>query len=649
MGEKSMRRINKKYLIIGIFIAFVQTTTTINAKRYKFVDPEQQQIQPTPPVQQQTTPLVQQPATTQTTTDSKTDPKDQKTNTCSSGTPPTNTNTNTKVSTCGCKAGLGNGSAYVSKTKCNPTGINVSSIYMPRPQGLNSAALFDPFLYGCNCNCDCAVAGLQYRYTQTHKGANIAKSLFGDTKLTFQGGFMKTRSSNALVAEWFGLDPLYSGTITFNPEIKQHMIDLGFRVELGQCNCTLEGAWLGLTGTLVHADWTLNKVIQSDETTNNVSKGPAAQDGKILAGYPGYMGATATTFATKLDQVLGGNFLFGDMQTPWQYGKFDLKHHSRKSTKLANVDLVLGYDLLDCDSYHLSAFVKASAPTGTKLDQKYMEYIFNPIIGNGHHWELGGGIDGHVDLWHCDDKCFGIYLTGSITHLFKNTEWRTFDFKNKGPLSRYMLLKQSSDPTEQTGYAGSLINAVNYTTRQIRSSFDVQGDASIRLLYQDCGWAFGVGYNIYGRSREKLELTKNKIAIDANMYGLKGNTGTHIICVNTSLTTPVTSTTPLNTTETNAPSLCSTSVPETSDTHTEVDNWLQMKHPPTCAQDSTLQTWDGDITPGYSSPAVTLQVTDLNKNLNINPLQRQIIHKVFAHIDHQWECCNWSLIFWRLW
>ncbi len=54
--------------------------------------------------------------------------------------------------------------------------------------------------------------------------------------------------------------------------------------------------------------------------------------------------------------------------------------------KVANVDLVLGYDFARCADYHFGLFVKAVAPTGTKMNQKQAEYRFNPIIGNGHHW-----------------------------------------------------------------------------------------------------------------------------------------------------------------------------------------------------------------------------------------------------------------------
>ncbi len=67
-----------------------------------------------------------------------------------------------------------------------------------------------------------------------------------------------------------------------------------------------------------------------------------------------------------------------------------------------------------------------------------------------------------------------------------------------------------------------LMNAVNYTTRQFQSSFKVQGDATLRLQYQNCGWLVAVGYNIYGRSKEKLYKTCDyQNPMDARHFAVK--------------------------------------------------------------------------------------------------------------------------------
>jgi len=66
--------------------------------------------------------------------------------------------------------------------------------------------------------------------------------------------------------------------------------------------------------------------------------------------------------------------------------------------------------------------------------------FFEPIVGQGKHWELGGGLDARWVWWRsCDeDKDFTVYLDANVAHLFKARQCRTFDLCNK-PLSRYML------------------------------------------------------------------------------------------------------------------------------------------------------------------------------------------------------------------
>ena len=48
------------------------------------------------------------------------------------------------------------------------------------------------------------------------------------------------------------------------------------------------------------------------------------------------------------------------------------------------------------------------------------KYLFEPFVGNGHHWELGVGLKGHHQIW-CNgyDHEFSIYLSLMLTHVFK--------------------------------------------------------------------------------------------------------------------------------------------------------------------------------------------------------------------------------------
>ncbi len=60
-----------------------------------------------------------------------------------------------------------------------------------------------------------------------------------------------------------------------------------------------------------------------------------------------------------LAAALDGQTTFGDMTEKWKYGRFRFcKQHD---TKLADVDLILGYDFWNCEDYHLGPFHPSSS------------------------------------------------------------------------------------------------------------------------------------------------------------------------------------------------------------------------------------------------------------------------------------------------
>src|SRR6185436_1681238 len=87
-------------------------------------------------------------------------------------------------------------------------------------------------------------------------------------------------------------------------------------------------------------------------------------------------------------------------------------------------------------------------PTGNKPEG---EFLFEPIVGNGHHWTLGVGFNAHAMLWRseCDDSCFGFYLDANITHLFSTCQRRAFDLCTPGANSRYMLAQKLGTNTQE--------------------------------------------------------------------------------------------------------------------------------------------------------------------------------------------------------
>ena len=536
-----------------------------------------------------------------------------------------------------------------SESGCGKSCVDgVGTPFLPRPQGLNSAALFNPFYYGCGIEDRCMSFSLGYRYNQIFRERRLARCLFGSEILRFKGSQVHQAlhdNKKIFLADNFGLAPDFQGKLMVKPKIKNHIIDIMTRVELGSWAETFAGAYLAFNASVVHSVWQLNPC-ETRQTATRV-------DNTFAQLPPCYMASTTNSSiepAGDLNTALSGDFLFGDMQSVWRFGRFEGDDgRQRRDTKLANIDIILGYDFVG-ESYHVGGFLKGVAPTGTQPDSRT---VFQAIIGNGHHWEFGGGVDAHYDLWMQGDHCLGAYLNGCVTHLFKDTQWRTFDFKKakhphvSGFFSRYVLLKEFD---ASGNYADRLINAVNFTTRRIKSSFDVQGDASLRLIYrlkrcEDEGeLAIGVGYNVYGRSQEDISgLCDCCPEFSNRRFGIKGVNG---VCArefipNVGLTGETRS---LSSTSHKARIFDDRQVLKQVDHAVKLESplfvaWNSPTNPETPEQDLIVAE-DSEID-GAPAPVLVSQ-----NDLDIKRIPGQLTHKVFAHIDYQWQdCSGWQPYF----
>lgn len=393
------------------------------------------------------------------------------------------------------------------------------TIFLDRPQGLDSAALFNPFYYEC---CDehnitwYWLAGYRFRGTWDSQLLTPCMFACSSDQLVFAGSHAPHLTEDELVGDYIGMAPNKRTTISLKPVINDHIFDFFSRFDLCNISDWFGNVWVALGTSLAYSAWDLKHSIVTKTTDNGFSY--------FL---PCYMNEEGASAASTIQQALSGNFTFGDMRTPWRFGKWTFKKQTK--TRLANIDFFIGDDIIRQPKFHVGAFVKASAPTGNRPDP---EFVFNPTVGNGHHWELGGGLDAHWTFYDYDDECFQLYVTGSITHLFNDTQWRSFDFKSycgdndryQGRLSRYVLLKEFDD---NLVYKDNLINAIDFTTRQVKSSFAMQGDATFRLQWRNNNWAVGLGYNIFGRSAETLTGPFEKLeSIKGRNFGIKGTSGT---------------------------------------------------------------------------------------------------------------------------
>ena len=332
--------------------------------------------------------------------------------------------------------------------------ISACSSYLPRSyfgirsQGANTAREligWEELVYQPNICDSNFVFSTSFEYQTSFKPDRIANYLFGSSELHFVGNAVPGRDNiynTQLVAENFGLPATFNQKLFIKPKIQNYIFDFDAYLGLGSL---VKGLYLRLHAPLVLSKWSL---FNSCYTSCENSSGENDSQAFAPAGAYGINSESILSpipINSNLREALSGN-VFGDMIEPWSYGKFNFDPNL--ACRLADLDLIMGWNFWDCEDSHIGGFFQFVAPTGNKANPTY---IFSPVIGNGKHYEFGAGITAHSILWYgCADQSIGVYFEGNVTHLFKNTQKRSFDFKNNGPLSRYLLLKEIDTVSNMT-------------------------------------------------------------------------------------------------------------------------------------------------------------------------------------------------------
>lgn len=421
--------------------------------------------------------------------------------------------------------------------------------------------------------------GLTLAYNRSFRPGSIAHSLFGDTFSTpatttnngcnecdeciiqVQGSDVVERNPHAWLADYFYLPSDYNGTLEVKPTISNIVLDFNWYMGLDEW---VPGLYFRIYAPFVHSKWNLNL---KEGTPVNV--GSTVEAGKftpvalssanLLASPLAYFAGNAPTSPYVQDNtndVANAN-RFTTVRNGLCFGKMigescgvanvtddcnscdNDQHSSRTRNAFGEIRAELGWNFWQCEDWHLGLGIEAAAPTTGKRPNGH--YLFDAMVGNGGHWELGGLLTAHYVWWRseCEDKHFGMYLDANITHLFKANQTRVFDLKGK-PLSRYMLAAQHTSPATNnlagspaTGI-GNLTNAqyqftgvftpvANLTAQEVKVSVGVQADVAAWFNYSCGGFSWDLGYNYFGRSCEKITCGNCPPALTANTWTLKGD------------------------------------------------------------------------------------------------------------------------------
>jgi len=285
------------------------------------------------------------------------------------------------------------------------------------------------------------IVSLTPGYAATFRSEKIANCLFGDCcccddccgdrVIKVQGSGVENRDTKAWLADYFYLPTNYNGCFKVDPRIKTFFMDIDWYLGMDEW---LSGAYFRMYGTVVHTRWDLNFCDQGhtagtdfiDHTCGYFSQA-AYEQSKLLQSFKDYACGAIPAASDDTTNDITWNGL--------KYAR--ITSCARKETGFADLRFELGWNFLNCEDYHLGLNIQGAAPTGRPSEPCY---LFDPMIGNGGHGELGAGLHAHYNLWMSEDgdRTFGFLFDVNVTTLFKKRVCRTFDLACK-PNSAYML------------------------------------------------------------------------------------------------------------------------------------------------------------------------------------------------------------------
>ncbi|KKP35387.1 MAG: hypothetical protein UR26_C0005G0001 [candidate division TM6 bacterium GW2011_GWF2_32_72] len=392
---------------------------------------------------------------------------------------------------------------------------------------------------------------LSAEYAESTHSKKIANYLFNTNSIEFVGSRHDDFKDNnsQVMAENFGLSEYFKANLEIKPKVVNWTFDLSWYLGLDKI---AKGLYFKAYAPFVHTNWDLNFIEHCNSTGNTTF--PVGymgrNSGTLTDGEPAAVDSTVGS----ITEAFRGVTKFGDMIKCWEFGKVD---GPQTKDRLAEIRPEFGWNFFLREHSHFGIAITGAIPTGNK---PHAHYLFEPIVGNGGHFELGGAFSGHARIWKMNggEQSLSVYIDGNINHLFNKTQTRSLGLTTTcgsngctgstccsvlNGLDRYMLLKKfdyasdivsteniadvNSDSTTGYKYTGELVNAINVVTRKnnVKVKINAVADISAKLCYSCKHFDVDLGYNFYGRTAEKIT---NKYKNLCDSYGVKGDEGVAI-------------------------------------------------------------------------------------------------------------------------
>ncbi len=525
----------------------------------------------------------------------------------------------------------------------------------------------------CSDDCWPGYVGSVTEFTKSFNNLHISDCLFGTSLLgdgccqaiKVSGSGVANRGDGDLLADNFGLATDFQSVLNINPRITNVVGDLQGYFRLDRWLC---GLYFYIHLPVTNTKWNLHvceDVI--DEGGQGYSQG---YFGPGTIGRENLLNSFGDFVSGQNTPTLSGTTPLGDAFSEtfnalefarWGIGSCG----SRTKTSLADLRFWLGYDWINCECYGFGVGAVVAAPTGNAPDGRY---LFEPIVGNGQHWEFGGLVKGHYQFW---ENCDGTHrITGftqaNFTHLFNAKQVRTFDLCNK-PLSRYMLAEKltsnnsspflygdpvegsTANPTLSTyKFAQEYTPVANLTTFCVDVSASIQVDWVAMLTYSRCNFTWDLGYNLWYRGCENIKFDcacENLIA--KNTWALKGDA--HVFgfaaISNDDLPIDINQPVTLGATESQATIHKGTNAGQTDPNRNPgIDNPQFALAGNQAGTEFVLL--DADTTSDDQTRTSIQSVFITGDDIDVCAAQTKgLSNKIFTHVSYHWECACWEPFF----
>lgn len=373
--------------------------------------------------------------------------------------------------------------------------------------------------------------GVTAMYQKSRATAAINRCLFGsdlfcDDTILIQGSHFNdgARNEQAWLADYFGLPTDFAGQVSFNPTVKNSIVELG-----GWYACEDNGFFIDFQMPIVHTVAQLDacEVLQNTGELGYIDGyfAPDAVDTMHL------LSSAQQFFEQQVTPNLGNGTIFRPLLTSRWLFAHDSCNSAQKQTQLSDVIIRVGYDALTTDNGGLRVYARVSAPAGNRPDGIF---LFEPVVGNGGLWGVGGGISGEWSFFNaqrCDASGY-FFIDGYAQHLFKGKQKCSFDLVGK-PNSRYMLAQKLGAIRQEPSLSGASDAGIefqneyapvaNLTYGCINVSAAIEGELTARVVGFCGAWQAAVGYNLWGRSAEKISYRSTPCALQDGLWALKGD------------------------------------------------------------------------------------------------------------------------------